>query len=210
MGFKTITAPTVEPIPIADCRQHLRLDLDGDLASETDVDEAEDALILGYLGAAREFAEGVLGVYLAPRTVEFTLDSFPCRRWFPLEPGPIRTIEAITYVDADGIEQDLLSSDFVIDDYKTPTTVVSARTAPPWPAVRCAPNAVKVLAIVGYGSISDTPPDVLPLPKDIRAALLLILAHLYENREDSTAVAMETIPNGALTMLGLKRENRGV
>lgn len=209
MGFKTIIAPTVEPIPVADCRQHLRLDLDGDLASETDVDEAEDALILDKLGAAREYAEGVLGLYLAPRTVEITFERFPCRNWIELQGSPVRQIESVEYIDEDGAPVELDPLLYSFNDYVTPARLdLTYQSA--WPEMRGGPNALRVMYVVGYGTISDSPPDTLQLPRDLRAALLLLLGHLYENREDSSAVALEKIPLGVHALLSLKRETLGV
>lgn len=209
MTLKTITEPTSEPISIAECRSHLHWDLDGDLASETDVDEAENALILDKLGAAREYAEGVTGLFLAPRTVEFALDSFPCTSFVALEGSPVRLVDSIEYVDTDGAAQTLDSAAYLLNDYVTPPRVqlVFGET---WPAVRCGPLAVKVRYVVGYGEIPETPPDVLVLPKDIKAGLLLTMAHLLENKEDSAPIALESIPTGALALLRLKRVDMGV
>lgn len=208
MGFKTINEPTSEPIPIAECRLHLRVD--DDLTSETALDEAEDADILLKLGAAREYCEGVLGVYLAPRLVEQTLDRFPCGAII-LEAGPVRLIDSIEYPLAeDGTPTEIDPLVFSLNDYVKPARVDLAFETN-WPTdARAGTNAVRVRYVVGYGTINDSPPDVLAVPKDIRAAMLLILGHLYDNREESTAAALQSIPLGVHALLSLKRVNRGV
>lgn len=220
MGFKTITAPTTEPISIGECRSHLHWDLDSDLASETDVDEAEDALILDKLGAAREYAEGVTGLFLAPRLVEKTFDHFPCPRYgfgwvegdssLRLDYGPVREIESIEYVNADGVPTELPTSTYVYNDYVSPARIDLAY-GERWPDMRAGPNAVKVRYWVGYGVLPNQTPAVdLPLPRDIKAALLLTMAHLLENKEDSAPIALASIPTGTLALLHLKRENLSV
>lgn len=166
-------------------------------------------MILDKLGAAREYAEGVTGLFLAVRTVEKTFDRFPYCRSLVLDGSPVRSIESIEYVDADGVEQELDPLLYTFNDYVTPPRI-DLNFEQSWPDMRCGPNAVKVRYVVGYGTIADTPVDVLALPKDVRAAMLLTMAHFLENKEDSAPVALESIPNGTHALLHLKRENLGV
>lgn len=210
MGFKTIVQPSVEPLTIDEARLHLRTD--DDLTSETELDEAEDTEIMQMVSAAREHAEKLTGLYLAPRTVEQTLDRFPvCDKAIQLQAQPWRGLDSIEYtLQADGSMVPVDDAVFVIDDYVQPARV-RLKFEQQWPQdARCDTNAVRVRYVVGYGTIANTPPDVLPLPADIRSAMLLIVGHLYENREETTALALESLPFGVMTLLGLNRENLGV
>lgn len=61
---------------------------------------------------------------------------------------------------------------------------------------------------VAAGSAGDTPPMVV---NDlVRSAMLLLVAHLYENREDVTYGAPVQLPTGARVLLGPYRKGMGV
>ena len=67
-----------------------------------------------------------------------------------------------------------------------------------WPAITAATNAVKIRYLAGYDIDSD---GGEALPKMIRAAVLLVVGHLYANREASTEVALTHIPLGVESLL---------
>lgn len=47
-------------------------------------------------------------------------------------------------------------------------------------------------------------------PRSLRAAILLVLGHLYENREDSVEKALASIPNGADALMRPLRVRLGM
>ena len=109
MGHKVITAVPAEFIPLADLRQHLRLDL---LGNGTHPD---DALIQGYLGAAREYCEHYLQRSVGVQTFELALDAFPDGGiHLPLGAA---SIASVTYVDTVGIVQTVSAAAYTLDDY---------------------------------------------------------------------------------------------
>ncbi len=73
MTPKVIVAPTEEPITVAEARAHLEAPSYGD----SDVDPIDDDMIEVFIGAAREYCEGYLGLSLTTRTLEVALDEFP-------------------------------------------------------------------------------------------------------------------------------------
>jgi uncharacterized phiE125 gp8 family phage protein len=205
MGIKVITPPTGEPIGRVDCQRHLRLDGCFDSPPYA---HPEDALIEGYLGAAREFAELYTRRALATQTLELALDAFPSAA-IELPGGTIQSITSVSYVDIDGTAQTIDTANFVLDDYSEPAWLLPADGFT-WPSTQSVVNAVKVRFVAGY-SIADDSPQTYPLPKSIRAALLLMLGHLYENREDTTAgVKVEQIPTGSLALLNPHRLSVGL
>lgn len=128
--------------------------------------------------AAREYAERRTGRALVDRDWELVLDRFPCGRQ-PIEitrvPVNIASIE-IRYVDADGAEQTLDPSAYVVVDGEP------VRIAPidEWPATPCDRIGVVVVKFqVGPGAVGV--PDIL------RSAMLLHVGDLYEHREDTIA-----------------------
>ncbi len=187
MRPKIITPPASEPISIEDCRLHLRI-------TETD----EDAWILATLGGAREWAENFLNRSLAPQTLEIALDEFPSM-WVELPGGPVTSVVSVTYVDASLATQTVSASSYSLDTYSEPQWLAPAVDLT-WPAAANVANAVKVRYQAGYGV----------LPKSIRAALLLALGHLYENRKEASEHQMFRIPLGVESLLWPYRLGLGV
>lgn len=147
------------PLTAAEAKAHTRID-----------DDAEDAYLEGLIGAALEFIEGPhgIGIAVAPCEWKLRLDCFPDCIQIPL--CPVQKVDSIEYVDPNGDTQTL--ADFQADIYSAPARVIPAYGAA-WPATRAVPNAVTVTFTAGYS----------PLPKTLRQAMLLLVAHWYENRE---------------------------
>lgn len=195
MAFKVVTPPASEPIPIEVLRAHLRLDADGDSGTNPD-----DALVMGYLGAAREHAEKYIGYALAQQTWELALDSFPCDG-IELAGGEVHSVESVTYVDSDGVQQDVSASGYLLDTFTTPNWLLLAHDSQGWPETLSVANAVRVRFVVG----------ARPLPAAIRSALLLMVGHFYENRQDvQSGVEAKQIPMGSHQLLFPFRINLGV
>lgn len=193
LRVRTISEPEGELVSIEDCRGHLEFPYYGD----SEVDPVDDAKILDKLRAAREFCEDFTGQYLARRTVEVAMDSFPTGA-VEIPFYPVVTVETF---QAAG--EDIDAEAYVLDDFSKPARLVPVSG---WPSVTAATNTIRLRCAAGY--TDDT--DGLTLPYAIRAAMLLVLAHLWENREDSTEKAMQSIPNGALSLLRPHRIRLGM
>lgn len=192
---KVITAPTEEPITIEEARAHL----EAPAYDDTDVDPIDETMIDAWLGAAREMCEQFLGLSLAPQTLEIALDRFPTTKIdgstvVELPFGPVReVVEIMTPAgefDTDDVDSDTAADEpvfadgevnpdvYVLDTYSQPARLVAVSA---WPIITAATNAIKVRYTAGYGDGGE------PLPKSCRAAILVILAHLYANRGDEAA-----------------------
>lgn len=172
---KVITPPDIEPIDRDDIAK-LDLKLD-DITTE---DDLLDILIQ----AAREIVEDHTQRSLITQTRELKLEQFPCSNTISIPNGPVQedSIE-ITYFDADDTEQTLDSSDYWVDTHSDIARVVVKNS---WPAVKDRPNAVTITYDAGYG---DTAADV---PAKLKKAMLFILGHLYENRQQVTIGSIVT------------------
>lgn len=170
MGYKVIT-PVVAPVIVLDVlRPHLKLDVIGGTT------HPDDALILGYLAAAREYAEHYTQRSVGLQVIELALDSFPgAGIELPLS---CATIDSIKYVDTTLSEQTIASNLYVLDDYSTKHWALPVNA---WPASAAVANAVKLRY--------STPAAI---PAAVTSALLLHTAFLYQNRE---AVNIDNIVN---------------
>jgi len=161
-----ITAPAVEVLSLAEAKEHLRVDHDD-----------EDTLIEALIGAATAWLDGwtgVLGMCLEAQTWEMTLDRFPARE-FCIPLGPVVSVDAITYVDSDDVEQTLAGTEY---------EAAGARVRPVdgWPSTSTNYDAVKVRFTAGTGT-----------PENIKHVVRLLIGHWYENRE-SVGDKMEAVP----------------
>jgi uncharacterized phiE125 gp8 family phage protein len=212
VGVKVIDVSPDPVLPLTVLRQHLELvAIDGTSDDETHPD---DDLILGFLAAAVDYAEDYTGLSILERTLEMGLDIFPRNAGgVAMKRPPV--IEILSFTGADGSDGEMDSGDhYTLDDYSNPPMLFPIST---WPTVTRTPNLIKIRYRAGFrregtlgdsddpGAESDAGSGAKPLPKGIRAALLLMLGHLYENRSDSVEKAMASIPLGVNALLGMKR-----
>lgn len=209
---KVITPPTAEPISLDEAHLHLRLDVYDSPPAHPD-----DPLILSLIQAAREWIEKFTGRSMTERLLEYAVDAFPGHdrlggyRYpnhrlgvvyrgdgiYPqpirLPGGPVNSLETVGYVDGGGVVQTIGDAQF--DSYQEPARVLPA-SGGGWPSTQNAMGAVKVRYWAGYTLPGDSPSGT-PLPKPLKHAMLLVLGHLYENREDSVDANLQSIPLGA-------------
>jgi uncharacterized phiE125 gp8 family phage protein len=193
-----------EPVSVEEGRAHLEAQPYGD----SDVDTTDDAMIAVWLQAAREHCEDFLGLSLSTRTMEIALDQFPTTRRcghlarddiaVELPGGPVREIVSISWGDAS--DDELATADFVLDTYREPAAVLPVSAS--WPPVPVATNAVKIRYLGGYGVDTD---GGEPMPALFRAAMLLVLGHLFENRSENTETALASLPMGFEALLRRRR-----
>lgn len=173
------TAPTKEPLLIADLRAHLRLDA-------TD----EHFLLDQWLTAARRHVESYLGAALLTQTWLLTLDGFPMADHIELPRNPAQSIASIQYVDTTGSLQTMPSTDYDLVAPEDPAggrhRIVLAYDKH-WPGCRAHVGDVRISFVAGHAERKDVPPEIL-------AAILLVAADLHENREAQRSDAYETNP----------------
>lgn len=208
MTPKVITPPDAEPITLEQARAHLEAVQYGDSDGDP-IDEIDDLMIMGLVAAAREHCEDFLGLSLSPRVLEIALDNFPStqvegRTYIELPMGPVSEIVSITTPDASGDSDDtdadpMEESDYVLDDFSVPARVVPVAG---WPSMISGTNAIRIRYAAGYAIDSD---GVSEIPATFRAAMLLVLGHLYANREENTEKAMTSLPLGVEALLRPRR-----
>lgn len=203
MGVIIVTQPSEEPLTIEQCRAHLRVD-PYEVDSSDVGTHPDDALIMAMQSAAREHCEAFTGLSLAQKTYELALDRFPA--WaIELPAPPLVDVVSVTYADADSTVQTISPSDYVLDTYQKPGWLLPVGSSN-WPSAGAFANAVKIRYVAGYGLDSDSE----PLPYALRAAMLLVLGHLYANREDATEKALASIPIGAEALMRPLRVRLGM
>jgi uncharacterized phiE125 gp8 family phage protein len=183
--WQITTEPTIEPITLTEAKLHLRVD-------GTD----DDALITSLIKAARQLCEEYQNRAYITQTITWKLDGFPCE--FTVPRPKLQSVTSIKYIDANGTQQTLVSSIYDVDIYSEPARIVLAY-GQVWPLLRGDINSVEVIFKAGYGDTADKVPD------RIKAAIKLLIGHLYEHREDVSTLKHESVPFGVTSLLSVDR-----
>ena len=204
--YRDITDPE-EPISLAEAREHLNLTPDVD--SDDVESHPDDAQISAFLTAAREYAEFFTGCTIANREVQFSFDAFPEDGGeLELLAYPVNALVGITHSQGSS-SSDADQPAAMLDTESMPARLVLP-SGSSWPAADDIPNAVTVTLDVGYLPAGDSTSGARPLPKALRAAILLLMAHLYENREASVEKTLQEIPFGVEVLLRMQRYRTGI
>jgi uncharacterized phiE125 gp8 family phage protein len=206
MKFRVIEQPAVEPISLEEARDHLRITPYGSPQVHPDDDYIE-----GLITAARQFCENYTGRALASQKIAGVVDILAGSIVLPRSPA--RSIDSITYVDMNGSTQTVSASVYRLDNFWDyyPSTVNLAYDQQ-WPQTRAQDNAATITYTAGY--TTGESPDDFPLPSPIRAAMLLIVGNLYENRQQDvmggTRLNFNSLPLGVYALLQPYRLGMGV
>ena len=182
MSLKLIAKPETRPVTLVEAKSHVRQE-----------ETTDDALIRTLIDAATLRAENFTRRQFITATYEMRFDCFPYGFEFPR--APLQSVESIKYIDVNEAEQTFDSAKYSVDTFRTIGRAV-LKSGESWPSVFDDINVVRVQFVAGYG---DDPDDI---PQDIRAAIKLILGHLYEHRE--TVIIGKTateIPEAAKSLL---------
>lgn len=190
-GDRLVTAPAWEPITLAQAKAHCRV-----RASHT----ADDAMFDGvWIPAAREWVETVTRRAIPQQTWELTYDQFPGRQVDDYRPPtwrygiirfprpPLISVDAVSYIGPADTTVYTATTEF-----QTDTNTEPGRCAPAaykvWPTTNpLVMKAVKIQYTCGYASAAL-------VPARLKQAVLLMVGHLYENREATAEVAMSRVP----------------
>ena len=190
-SLKVTSAPASEPITVSQAKRHMRIDWDDD-----------DEYIADLISSAREWVEShtsralitqsLQGVWSLPKSPESELRGLYARLgmeltfWLPRTP-----LQTVTTAE---IEKDLdvwqtlnLTTDYVVDADNDPQRVwLRASAISYWAPTGALINflgvyapRVRITYTAGYGATYSS------VPFAFRRALLNVVAHLYENREDT-------------------------
>lgn len=143
--WSLVTAPVVEPLTIAEAKQHCRIFVDDD-----------NALIASYITVARQGAEQYLNRAVPPQTWQAQLGGFADVIWLPMA-APLQSVSSVKYYDTAGVLQTLASTYYTVDTVSEPGRVVRAPNQS-WPAVqsdRLAP--VIITYVCGWATVQDIP-----------------------------------------------------
>jgi uncharacterized phiE125 gp8 family phage protein len=151
VSLSLVTAPTAEPVALADVKLHLRIGSDV---------TAEDDLLAGLIVAARDYVESFTHRALPLQTWDDKRDAFPSDGgpiWLPKAPAV--SVTSVTYIATDGVST-VWSSALYTTDLPTGPKARAGGLVPAYgevyPSTRDVPNAVIVRFVAGYAGTAVT------------------------------------------------------
>lgn len=181
------TAPASLPVDMVDLRDQLRIDGTSD----------DDALNrLAYVATSYMDGEGALGRALI--TQSWAQHFYAPKDKVRIRMLPFQSLTSVQYYDKDGAFQTATLSDYEVvgagnEKWLRPKDGVT------WPSTDDRPDAIKVTYVAGYGD------DTWDIPEGIRHALLMLVAHWFENREPTDEKARLEIPWGVEALMNIER-----
>lgn len=160
------TAPTTEPVTTAEAKTHLRVTTSDD-----------DTYIGTLITVARRHVETITGRALINQTWDYFLDNFPPGDKIVIPLPRLSSVTSVKYTDKDNVQTTFAASKYIVDTNNEPGQIVLAY-GESWPTFTPKPiNAVEIRFVAGYGSTAAS------VPEGVKQAMLLLIAHWYENRE---------------------------
>lgn len=167
MSVRVITAPSTNPVTLAEAKAHLSVDFSDD-----------DDIINVFIEAATDYAQKWTGRAFVQQSLEYISSSFPADG-DPIElpMPPLISVSGVFY-SQDGVETEVDASEYLVDAGSDPAIISSLGA---WPTLSGTVNKVIVRYAAGY--LTDDSPSVGDVPGSIRVAILLLVGTLYANRE---------------------------
>lgn len=183
--YKVITAPTSEPITLAECKTQLRIE-----SSFTD----DDTWINDTIQVVREQVEGLINRALMSQTLELALPKF--EDVIELPKPPLSSLTSVKYYDEDNSLQTLASTEYLVNDFTEPVNIVK-ESSKTYPAVYDRPDAIRITFIAGYA-------DAASVPAMVKQAMLMLMTDLYDNRHTQSDKTPTWTPQ-ILSLLSLNK-----
>lgn len=185
-AIERVTAPAADPVTLAEVKAHCRI-------SDSDSDTLLNALIAAAVDLID--GDGVLGRAMITQTWAQWVPQSPGR--VRLKMGPFQTLDAVQYYDAAGVLQDADETNFRAEKIGDFVEIVPKEGAT-WPGTQNRNDAIKITYIAGFGAAAD-------VPQGIRHAILMLIAHWYENREATSEMTLRDAPMAVEALLNRHR-----
>lgn len=194
--LKLVTPPAEPVVSLAEAKSHLRVFHDD-----------EDAYIEALFSTATgliDGADGWLGRAIGEQEWQFNLDRFPCsdeyghagRIYIPL--APLKSVDSVEFTASDGTVTNLSGFRTFGVGSTQPAYIVPA-VGNSWPSVVREPESVRIKFTAGYATV----------PPGIKHAILLMIGHWYEHREDVSEGNLVEVPLASQSLLMPHRNWRG-
>ena len=165
MSKTMLSAPAAEPVSLDEAKAWLRID-----------GNEEDNLVSSLIEAARQMVERQTGLLLISQSWRLGMDKWPSGWPLALPLRPLLAVSAIRVYDHDDQPELIDPASYVLDGASDPARLIWRDDHPrPSPGRSC--NGIEIDVEAGFG------PDPANVPRPLRQAILLLVAHWFENRQ---------------------------
>ena len=187
MNYRLVTGPATEPLTYAEVKAFLRLN-----------DDSEQTFVTTLITIARQIVEGQTWRPLISQSWALQFDKSELNLFISnINKAPIISIDTVSYYDTDNVLQTLSPTLYETDIYGNPARFRLKSI----PTVYDRMGALIVNFVCGYTNAAA-------VPQAIKQAMLLIIGHLYENRQDVvTGTQVNEMPLASRYLLEPYRNN---
>ncbi len=157
--------PATEPVTLAEIKSHLRVD-----------GSDEDTYIDTLIASARKYCEAYTNRVFITQTWVQEEDLFTSP--IHLKVNPVISLTSLKYYDSSDAQQTLTDASTNFQkDFSGDLAKIHEGTTNDFPAISSKViNPIEITVVCGYGAASA-------VPDDIKHAIKLMVAHLFENRD---------------------------
>ena len=161
-------APSREPVSLAEAKAYLKVEYD-----------EEDQLIQSLITAARAHLELATRRAFLTQGWSLFLDRWPKSGMVHLPLSPVASVDALHVYDAQDAVSVVAASEYSVDVHSQPPRVIRSGHGQ-WCRSPRRLNGIEIVFTAGFG------PEVADTPAPLRQAILLLVAHWFENRQPLT------------------------
>lgn len=169
LRLSLVTAPTFEPVTIAEAKLHARID-----------ETVDDTLVAALVLTATELAETYLRRAIMQQTWKQFLDSWPACGYHEFPKAPLISVTHVKTYDDSDVATTLDAASYQVDAISRPGRI-TLRATGSWPTPARKLNGIEIQFVCGYATAP------LNVPAKIKTGILAMIAFLYEHRGDAAA-----------------------
>lgn len=186
MKSKLLVAATWWPVSLQEAKDQLRV-----------LDSEEDELIMAYIKAATDFAEGYTWTEFVQKDYTVYMDNWEYKTIIKLT--PIQSIVSVKYYDSANTLQTLPTSDYRTDlNADWPYILIDEM-----PALYDKPNNIEIVVRTGQS-------DVCNVNNTFKVAVLMIVCNLFNDRQDTNLlqISKNNVPMTSLVLLNMVKNGK--
>lgn len=162
MILSLVAGPAVEPVTLAEAKEHIRLEVTDD-----------DAYVSALIVAARQYVEKISWRAFVNQTWMLTLEGFMDPIELPR--GKLVSVTSVQYLDVNNVSQIVPTTVYELDTFSVPGRIL-LRHDQQWPDTLARWNAVNITYVVGSG------PSAADVPEPVKHVIKLLVSQMYEHR----------------------------